>query len=215
MGVSDPSSTTHNHQRTHARTQTHAVYERQATRWDQHRSRSLTERSWLDRLFARVRPGGKLLDLGCGSGEPISAYALSCGFQLTGLDFSEAMIALARQRHPEARWLIQDMRSIQLAERFDGIYSWDGSFHLTMDEQRDLLGRVTDLLHPGGSFMLTIGTAEGEVLGTVEGERVYHASLAPEEYRQRLHELGFEKIELVTEDPDCSRHSVLLATRVV
>lgn len=196
-------------------TNTRSVYERRAGGWDTHRHKGLIERAWFDRFFARVAPGGPVLDLGCGAGEPLAGYVLSNGFDLTGIDYSAPMLALARERYPEAEWIHGDMRKARslLHRHFDGIFSWDGSFHLGQDEQRQLLVDFASLLKPGGALMLTVGHEEGEVLGVVEGEHVYHSSLAPDEYADRLEALGFLDIEFVAEDPDCDMHSVLLASK--
>lgn len=191
-----------------ARERTRAVYERQAHGWDRHRHKILIERDWFDRFFARVTPGGPILDLGCGAGDPLAGYILSNGFDLTGIDYSAPMLELARQRYPEAEWIHGDMRELDalLHRHFDGIFSWDGSFHLTRDDQRQLLVDISARLKPGGALMLTTGASNGEVLGVVEGEYVYHSSLAPDEYVDRLEALGFIDIDFVAEDPDCDLH---------
>ena len=62
--------------------------------------------------------------------------------------------------------------------------------------------------------MLTIGHEAGEVIGTVEGDRVYHASLDPVEYRQILDSAGFKNIEIKLQDEDCDSHPVLLASQL-
>lgn len=197
-----------------AKSQMQAVYERRAGQWDRGRNRQLIEKAWLDRFLARLRPGGRLLELGCGAGEPVGRYFLDQGFELTGLDYAQAMIDIAAARLPQARWLVQDMRALQLDQTFDGVCSWDGFFHLSVAEQRLLLPRLESLVAPGGAVILTVGPAHGEVLGTVAGESVYHASLSPEEYRQRLLGAGFDQIEFVAEDASCGGRSVLLASRL-
>jgi 2-polyprenyl-3-methyl-5-hydroxy-6-metoxy-1,4-benzoquinol methylase len=172
----------------------------------------LFERAWLDRFVARLRPGGRVLDAGCGAGEPIAAYLIDKGFDLTGVDASERMLDLCRSRFPGASWRRMDLRRLDLGSSFDGIISWDASFHLTQDEQRGFLRRCAELLTPGGALMLTIGHEAGEVLGVVEGEAVYHASLAAEAYREALEALGFCRIRMMLQDEDCDEHSVLLAS---
>jgi SAM-dependent methyltransferase len=191
------------------------VYERQAAGWDRHRHKNLIERDWFDRFFARIVPGGPILDFGCGAGEPLAGHVLSNGFDLTGIDYSAPMLELAQERYPDAEWIHGDMREARslLHRHFDGIFSWDGTFHLAQDDQRQLLVDIASLLNPGGALMLTVGHEEGEVLGVVEGEQVYHSSLAPDEYADRLEALGFLDIEFVAEDPDCDMHSVLLASK--
>ena len=50
------------------------LYERHAETWDRERWRNLFERPWLDRFLALIRGGGSIVDIGCGSGEPITRY---------------------------------------------------------------------------------------------------------------------------------------------
>lgn len=198
---------------THLAAATQEVYERQAARFDRERPRRLHEQAWLDRFRDLVTPGGLVLDLGCGAGDPIATYIQSRGFRVIGVDASRAMLAIARERHPDGDWRHGDMRSLDLPERFDGIIGWDSFFHLTRDDQRDVIPRLVAHLAPRGALMLTVGTHDGEVMGHVGGEPVYHASLDPAEYRRLLEEHGIEVTSLVVEDPDCDLHTVLLARR--
>ena len=189
------------------------IYEKHANGWDRHRPRVFFEKAWLDKLIALLPTGGRVMDIGCGSGEPISSYLISCGFDVTGLDASAAMLEIANSRFPDANWIHMDMRELDLDRKFDGIISWDGFFHLKQDEQRQALRSFADHLAAEGAMMLTIGHEAGEVTGVVEGEEVYHASLAPEEYQSILESLGFRSIEIELEDESCGFHSVLLASR--
>jgi hypothetical protein len=51
-------------------------------------------------------------------------------------------------------------------------------------------------------------------MGEFEGEPLYHASLAPDAYRQLLAENGFAVIEVKFEDPECGGHTVWLCQRL-
>ncbi|MEQ8898418.1 MAG: class I SAM-dependent methyltransferase [Roseovarius sp.] len=190
-----------------------AVYERNAARFDRERSRGLFERGWLDRFAALVPEGGRILDVGCGTGAPIAAYLDGLGFAVTGVDGARAMIDMARERRPGGDWRVADMRGMELGERFDGVLAWDSFFHLTRDEQREVLPRLLAHLRPGGPLMLTVGPGEGEVAGRVGDEAVYHASLEGEDYAALLNAGGAEIVQFVVEDPACEYHSVLLARK--
>ncbi len=63
-----------------------ALYERHARTWDKDRVKILFERPWLDRFRALMPAGGSILDIGCGSGEPIAGHFIAAGFRLTGAD---------------------------------------------------------------------------------------------------------------------------------
>ena len=192
---------------------TRAVYERQAAAYDAQRSRALFEARWLARFAASVPPGGRVLDLGCGAGEPIARWFLAEGFAVTGVDFAHAMLEIARTRWPGGDWRQGDMRAFDLGERFDGIVAWDSFFHLTPEEQRVSIGHMARHLVPGGTLMMTVGHIAGEVTGHVGGELVYHASLSPAGYAVCLEENGLRLTGFLAEDPETDRHSVLMARR--
>jgi SAM-dependent methyltransferase len=189
-----------------------SLYERHARDYDRDRSRSLQERAWLDRFLQYVRPGGTVLDLGCGMGEPIARYLIERGFQVTGVDSSPSLIELCRSRFPDSDWLVADMREIELGRRFDGVLAWDSFFHLTMDDQRKMFPRFAAHAERGAPLMFTSGPAEGEAIGSYGGEPLYHASLGPAEYERLLATNGFTLRAHVAKDSECGDHTVWLAT---
>ena len=194
-------------------TQTQGVYERNAARFDAERPKGMHERVWFDRFLALLPAGGAVLDLGCGTGDPIAAYMSARGFRVTGVDASRAMLDIAQTRRPKGDWRFGDMRRLDLPERFDGIVGWNSFFHLTQDEQRETLKLLAAHLKPNGAMMLTVGPEAGEVGGHVGDDAVYHSSLSPEEYDDILTGLGLAIIHFVKEDPDCDFQTVLLARR--
>ncbi|MDU8943429.1 class I SAM-dependent methyltransferase [Ovoidimarina sediminis] len=194
-------------------TRTQGIYERQAETYDARRSRALFEARWLRRFAGAMPEGGRVLDLGCGSGRPIAGWLIGEGFRLTGADFSEPMLELARARWPNGDWRLSDMRTLDLPDRFDGIIGWDSFFHLTPDEQRACLPRLARHLVPGGVLMVTVGPREGEAAGVVGAEPVYHASLSVAEYATVLAACGMRMTAYLAEDPDCDYHSVMMALR--
>ena len=192
---------------------THGIYERQAAAYDAQRSRALFEARWLARFTACLPAGGRVLDLGCGAGEPIAQWFKAEGFTVTGVDFSDAMLAIARARWPIGDWRQADMRGFDLGESFDGIVAWNSFFHLTPDEQRDCIARMAAHLAPGGSLLVTVGPRPAEVTGIVGGEAIYHASLSPAEYAVALERSGLRLTGFLAEDPETDRHSVLMARK--
>ena len=121
---------------------TREVYERNAARFDTERPKRLHERPWLDRFLQLVPDNGRVLDVGCGAGEPIAAYFRQRGYQVTGIDFSRAMLDIVRQRFPDGDWRHADMRRVDLPDCFDGIVAWNSFFHLTQPEQRSTIPRL-------------------------------------------------------------------------
>jgi len=60
------------------------VYQRHGSAWAKLRDNGLIERSWIDRFCALVPVGGKIVDIGCGSGLPIAAELIERGSALPG-----------------------------------------------------------------------------------------------------------------------------------
>ncbi|WP_269713854.1 class I SAM-dependent DNA methyltransferase [Caulobacter sp. NIBR2454] len=187
------------------------LYERNAARYDADRGKSLAERAWLDRFRSAMPTGGAILDLGCGSGEPIARYMIESGHALTGVDSSASLIALCRDRFPDSDWRIGDMRKLDLGGRFEGIIAWDSFFHLRPDDQRAMFAVFQAHAAPGAALMFTSGPAAAEVIGEYRGEPLYHSSLDPSEYRDLLEGHGFQVLRHVVEDPDCGGHTIWLA----
>ena len=59
--------------------------------------------------------------------------------------------------------------------------------------------------------MFTSGDAEGEAIGELEGDPLYHGSLDPEEYRKLLADTGFTVIAHIAKDPACGHRTIWLA----
>ncbi len=188
------------------------LYERHAADYDRDRGRTLLERAWLDRFLSHAADSGTVLDLGCGTSEPIAHYVVETGHPVLGVDSSPSMIALCRARLPESEWVVADMRALALPRRFAGILAWDSFFHLPMDDQRGMFARFAAHALPGAPLMFTSGTSQGEKIGLYRGEPLYHASLDPAEYEELLHGHGFEVVAHVVEDPNCGMHTIWLAS---
>ncbi|PKE28033.1 SAM-dependent methyltransferase [Rahnella sp. AA] len=189
-----------------------SLYERHAETWDNARRNQSYECGWLDQFLALIPENGRILDIGCGAGKPVAEYFIDRKFSVTGIDASAPMIAISRERFPEQRWEVADMRTLSLNEKFDGLIAWDSFFHLTRSDQKAMLAVFEKHAKPAAALMFTSGPANGEAIGTFEGEALYHASLAPEEYRELFAQHGFREVNMVAEDPTCGGHTVWLAT---
>jgi cyclopropane fatty-acyl-phospholipid synthase-like methyltransferase len=190
-----------------------ALYERHAEAWVQARLLECTlyEKPWLDRFCALLPSGGSVLDCGCGAGEPIARYLSQCGYAVMGVDSSIAMVRMFQARLPRQRATVSDMRMLRIPENFHGILAWDSFFHLNPSDQRKMFSIFRLHAAPGAALMFTSGPSHGEVVGELEGEPLYHASLDASEYQRLLEEQGFAVVDHQTEDPSCFGRTVWLA----
>lgn len=188
------------------------LYERHAREWEADRRRTdFAERAWLDRWIELIPAGGRVLDIGCGFGWPIADYLISRGLHVTGIDASASMIARCVESFPDQHWRVADMRELALESVFDGILAWDSFFHLTGRDQQSMFPIFRKHAAPHCALLFTSGPSEGEALGQLCGETLYHASLAPDHYQTLLNTNNFVVRAHRAEDPICGRHTIWLA----
>lgn len=191
------------------------LYQRHAQAWATARGNQpghrLMEAEWLDRFRGLLPPCPAVLDLGCGTGEPIARHLVEQGCNVTGVDTAPEMIAICKDHMPGQTWCVADMRALSLGRVFDGILAWDSFFHLRHDDQRRMFPVFRQHAAPHATLMFTSGPSHGEAIGTFGGEPLYHASLDAAEYRALLHENGFGVVAHAVEDPACGHHTIWLA----
>lgn len=101
------------------------------------------------RHFAALLPaGGRVLDLGCGSGRDSRAF-LDMGFRVTATDGSPEMCVIAEQTAgiPVRNELFQDLDD---DEAYDGVWACSSILHLPRVQLADVLLRIERALVPGG-----------------------------------------------------------------
>ncbi len=111
-----------------------------------------------------------IVDLGCGTGNLTIPLALE-GYQLTGIDLSEDMLAVAEQKTSEhksqlrggaIRWVQQDLREWDLGEQVDVALSICDSLNYLLEEEDivDAFRQTFEGLKPGGLFLFDVHTPE-------------------------------------------------------
>ena len=191
------------------------LYRRHVNAWATARGRQRGDRpieaGWLARFLGLLPPRPTMLDIGCGSGEPIGCYLVEHGCDLTGVDSAPEMIDLCETRLPEQAWRVADMRSLSLGLTFDGIIAWDSFFHLCPADQRRMFPIFRVHAVSPAALMFTSGPDHGVAMGTLEGEPLYHSSLDSAEYRVLLDQNDFNVVAHAVEDPSCGCRTIWLA----
>ena len=100
--------------------------------------------------------GSRVLDLGCGNGTLTTELAAR-GYDVVGLDASEAMLDLARNAHPELRFIQGDATSFELKEPVDAVFSNAVLHWIDAERQPEVLGHVAAALRTGGQFVFEMG----------------------------------------------------------
>jgi demethylmenaquinone methyltransferase/2-methoxy-6-polyprenyl-1,4-benzoquinol methylase len=112
----------------------------------------------LDRRWRRaaaeavVRPGDKVLDSCCGTGD-LAIAAAEAGGKVTGIDFSKPMLERARRKAPELEWVEGDALALPFAdESFDAATVGFGVRNLSELDRG--LREMRRVLRPGGRLAI-------------------------------------------------------------
>ncbi|MEM1243370.1 MAG: class I SAM-dependent methyltransferase [Pseudomonadota bacterium] len=190
------------------------IYDKIIDWFDAHRSKDLTmEKRYLDYIISKIPVNSQVLDIGCGTGEPIAKYFIAKNFQLTGIDASSKMIQLCKTRFPQAKWHCQDMRKLKLDTTFDLIIAWHSLFHLPQNEQKSTLSLLASYLKKHSLLVFTTGYEEAEEWSNNGGYDLYQASLSIESYQKILQENGLKILMQKIRDPDCGNATVWIAQK--
>ena len=97
---------------------------------------------------AAVRPGDRVLDACCGTGD-LAVAAQAAGGRVTGLDFSEKMLERARRKSSSIEWMRGDLLELPFEDAsFDAATVGFGVRNVA-DLERGL-GELARVLRPGG-----------------------------------------------------------------
>jgi SAM-dependent methyltransferase len=109
-----------------------------------------------DHLATAGKLVGRVLDVGCGTGEH-ALMAASLGYEAVGVDMSMRAIDLAKtkatERGVEVRFVVADaLHLVDLGEQFDTVLDC-GLFHVLDDSERErYVGSLAEVVPPGGFY---------------------------------------------------------------
>lgn len=113
----------------------------------------------LNFYLSYAEKGKKILEPLCGSGRFLVPF-LERGFDISGIDLSEEMLAKLKRKAPDAKVIQADMISYTPQEKFDYIFIPSDSISLFTDMCicRKILQKIKELLAPGGKFVFAVDT---------------------------------------------------------
>jgi hypothetical protein len=110
---------------------------------------------WLLQRFAGLA-AGPILDVGCGPGH-IAAFLGAQGISVTGLDLSPEMVALARERVPEARFVVGDLHHLpDVPEPWAGVLSMYSLVHVPRGSLGPPVRELARALRHGGVLLVAL-----------------------------------------------------------
>jgi ubiquinone/menaquinone biosynthesis C-methylase UbiE len=174
------------------------VYDRFAETYDKNRNLfDMTD--VIADFYKRLHcPAGRLLDLGCGAGEPFPAFFIQQGWQVTGVDFSSRMLEMAHCYQPGMKTIFADIREVEFPdEQFDAVTAIYCLFHIEYQKHEQIFQKIHRWLKPGGKSLFTYATKEytgAEVFSGYKefmGEQLFYSHTTPDSLSATLRSAGF------------------------
>jgi SAM-dependent methyltransferase len=173
---------------------------------------------WCADLAARLRPGARVLELGCGGGTR-ETHALAASFDLTGIDLSERQLERARKRVPAGEFRHGDFTAVDLAPTsFDAVVSFYAFNHVPRELLGPLLTRIATWLTTAGWFMAAFGSTDlegwtGEFLGAPTFFSSYEPEINSELVRRSGLSIERDEVVSIAEPEGPVRFQWILARR--
>ncbi|MBN2588993.1 MAG: glycosyltransferase [Sedimentisphaerales bacterium] len=152
--------------------------------------------TWLDKVYVmNVRPGSRVLHVGCEAGDLLAAVKPSYG---VGIDTDEEMIEAAKQRFPDYHFKVQDPHTIALGETFDyilicnSIGSWS-DIQAVLENLRHYTHEDTRIIITYYSYLWEGLLRAGSVFG-MRKPNSYQNWLPPEDIMNLLSLSGYDTI---------------------
>jgi 2-polyprenyl-3-methyl-5-hydroxy-6-metoxy-1,4-benzoquinol methylase len=111
----------------------------------------------LPRVVTRYLRRGDLLVVGCGGASILQGLGADHYRSVLGIDVSPEAIDLAgRYASSTVTFQVADVETFNSAARFDEILFSESLYYVAASRQIELLNRLSGLLKPGGTFVVTV-----------------------------------------------------------
>lgn len=154
----------------------------------------------LDKIVGGVESGAPVLDIGCGTGEPVTKI-LSQHFDVRGVDISSNQVQHARRNVPDATIRERNILHMDLPpDTFAAVTSYYTLFNINRVRHYDLLERIHRSLTEEGLLLFDAGRGECEFkmdqdwLGT--GVPMYWSYFDHENYVEMLTDIGYSVVSV-------------------
>jgi SAM-dependent methyltransferase len=97
----------------------------------------------------------KVFEIGCGNGRDAAEFVKHTD-DYTGIDISEELIKLAKQKVPSGKFLVGDIESFHLPKNIDIVFASASLIHVNKESLEGIFSRILEALNPSGLFCLSL-----------------------------------------------------------
>jgi len=175
------------------------VYDLIADKYNKEFFNDFSNHEMVDKFLLLLPKKAKILDIGCGPGGFVK-YAIEKGFDARGIDLSENMISIAKQRVPSAQFSIMDMEKMTFPDNsFDAIFCTYTVIHTPASKIKAVLSEFNRVLKQKGIMYLVVFKGQGESYidePLMKGQKIFTKYFSQPEIKDLLKQTNFSIIEI-------------------
>jgi ubiquinone/menaquinone biosynthesis C-methylase UbiE len=192
-----------------------STFEKIADAYAQHYFSDMSDTPYIDIFLNQLPPKGHVLDIGCGPGQ-FTQYMMKKDFEVTGIDYSQEMIKLAKQKVPTGHFQHMDMKHMNFEdETFDGLLVAYSIIHIPSEEIPQTLREFHRVLKPNGLIQVIVqkGSADKVVDEPFSpGSKMLYNFFSKQRISEFINEEHFSLSyieEVNSEDPDLMSDTII------
>ena len=190
---------------------------------------------FLEKVLTLLPPSSKVLDLGCGTGSPVSKTLASNGHKVTGIDIAPSMVKLSRKAVPTGVFEVADMTDYIPKEKMHAAFNVLSLFLLSREGMENMSKKWAEWLLPDGFVCICTvdpekyhptkemydedGMCVRDLKFVFMGRETWLTLMTKDGWKRLLEGVGFEIIEIMEDyfepkaDSDAEYHYFIIARK--
>jgi cyclopropane fatty-acyl-phospholipid synthase-like methyltransferase len=157
--------------------------------------------SAIDYFSSYIKPGGSVLDVGCGVGIAMNVLSKK-GLTVSGIEISPKMAEFAKKRNPGANVITGDLLGTEFDHKFDAVLAFAFIHLFPKAEVPKIFEKIRSVLKPGGVALLSstesLESKEGFYTKEDFGKEYkrFRKFWTEQELRESFQKAGFKELAL-------------------
>jgi cyclopropane fatty-acyl-phospholipid synthase-like methyltransferase len=106
-------------------------------------------------VMEKLKPNSGILDMGCGTGKPVSYMLAAAGHKVYGIDVAQKMVDIAQQQ-VSGEFKKADMRTFKPNISFDAIFAVYSLFQISPSKTHAVVFKFAEWLNEDGILVLGV-----------------------------------------------------------